>query len=454
MIPPGQDIPSEPSADDELSHTRMSFGDHLMELRSRLIRALLATLLGFILVWTWVDDVMGVVKRPYDVAVEDLGQRMPFIATGVGTTFFAYMKVAFIVSLIVSAPVWIYQLWAFIGAGLYRRERKLVYSYFPLCIVLFAGGVVFGYFVLLPIGLAFLLGFSDPALVQNYTGISEYLGFFAIMTLLLGAAFQLPVVMLGLGRTGVMTIPKFKKNRKFVILGIFIVAAVVTPPDPVSQTLLAVPLCLLYELGIFLVWIGLGKDRTPVPWAVVRRRLRKLAVVVLVLFLFRGPLLDLWHRSRADAGVVAADSKHGPDVERFAGELLGAEVTALYRVVELKTIDRYAVVAGGKFFVIEVEKAWVKDRVTDRRGRGIEVEHNPGGLPVYRFHKPERVPYRDFVPVLLDALKDGSDDTVAVVRPVIEALTGAALDSDRERAVAALSSWYDLRKDAVLEQPE
>ena len=188
----------------KLAQSKMSFGEHLEELRSRLLKAFLWTLLGLVIAFIWHLELMRFVLNPFHTVMEELNQDPSVKVTGPAQAFFSYVKVAFVCGVIFTAPMWIFQVWAFIAAGLYRNERSKVYKYIPFCLILFLAGISFGYTTLIPLGLRYLLSFGDPTVIQNWIGLKEYLGLFTVLTLVLGITFQLPVVMIGLARSGVV----------------------------------------------------------------------------------------------------------------------------------------------------------------------------------------------------------------------------------------------------------
>lgn len=313
--------PTEIEAGAEPEEGAMSFGDHLEELRSRLFKGLIATFLVFLVVFIYHEDVMRFVTAPYLEKVQELKLDATLKAKGVSTGFFAYMKVCFIVALIAAAPVLIYQIWAFVAAGLYKNERKVVYRTAPLMLILFLSGVYFGYKILIPIGLGYLLTFPDPDLIQNWIGISEYLSFFAILTLVLGVAFELPVAMALLAKVGVMTIAGFRDKRRYFILGAFVLGALLTPPDVITQVLLATPLLFLYEFGIFLAWIGMGKERPGVNWPLWRKRAIFTVLIGGGFAFFWNNLEALYDRRQVGQRIISPDSETAtvPRFHIFAG---------------------------------------------------------------------------------------------------------------------------------------
>lgn len=250
-------------ADEEL--TRMSIGDHLAELRSRLIKAVAIVAACFGVALLFQDELMWVVTRPHVWAMEQVERERPGSAQAKLLTltyqesFMAYMKLAFIGSLFVSSPAVAYQLWAFVAAGLYKTEQKWVYVFAPFTLLLFLGGCVFGYFVLIRYGLGFMATYGDPSLMQTGLTLSMYLNLVMTLTIVTGVIFELPIVMLFLSKVGLVEPRFWHKFRRYMIVVIFIVAALLTPPDVVTQLLMAGPLLVLYEIGVGLAYLTTRK---------------------------------------------------------------------------------------------------------------------------------------------------------------------------------------------------
>lgn len=235
-----QNTPHQQADDDS------SLISHLLELRARLIRALLVLFLGFIPCALFARELYSLLAFPL---LEKLPQGGQMIATEVITPFFVPMKVALMVAFLVTLPHTLYQVWAFIAPGLYSHEKRL---FLPLVLVsslLFFIGMAFAYFAALPLVFEFIVYFA-PEGVAVMTDIGAYLNFVLTMFLAFGITFEVPVFVLILIRTGLVSIEKMKSIRRFVLVGAFVVGAIFTPPDIMSQILLAIPLYLLYELGI------------------------------------------------------------------------------------------------------------------------------------------------------------------------------------------------------------
>lgn len=228
-----------------------SFISHLVELRDRLIRTLVVVLVIFLGLVSWARDIYSLLAAPMLAALPQGGQ---MIATDVAGAFFVPMKVTLMVSFLVALPYVLYQAWAFVAPGLYAHERKLVLPLIGASVFLFFVGMAFAYFVVFPTVFGFVNKFA-PEGVAVMTDIDKYLSFVLTTFLAFGVTFEVPVVVIVLVKVGLVSIEKLKEIRPYVIVGAFIVGAIFTPPDILSQFLLAVPLCLLYELGIILAGI-------------------------------------------------------------------------------------------------------------------------------------------------------------------------------------------------------
>jgi sec-independent protein translocase protein TatC len=227
-----------------------SFISHLVELRDRLLRALIAIGVVFLLLWFYPG-----LSAIYDLLAAPMMKTLPqgthMIATGVITPFVVPMKVGLMAAFLIALPYVLYQAWAFIAPGLYQHEKKFA---LPLVIgstLMFLCGVAYCYFVVFKVIFAFIIAFA-PKSITPAPDIEAYLSFVMTMFVAFGVTFEVPLVEVVLVRTGILTVAKLKDVRAYVIVGAFVVAAVVTPPDVASQLLLAIPMCLLYEIGIIL----------------------------------------------------------------------------------------------------------------------------------------------------------------------------------------------------------
>jgi sec-independent protein translocase protein TatC len=225
-----------------------SFLTHLIELRQRLVRASVAVLLVFLALTPFMKQIFDLLSQPMMAALP-AGSKL--LATGVITPFMVPLKVTLFMSFLIALPYVLWQAWAFVAPGLYKHEKKLAAPLIVSSVMMFAAGMAYCYFVVFGFVFKFIAGFA-PASVSVSPDIEAYFGFVMTMFLAFGLTFEVPIVVVLLARFGIASIDKLKQARPYVIVGAFIVAAVFTPPDVLSQLLLAVPLCLLYELGIFL----------------------------------------------------------------------------------------------------------------------------------------------------------------------------------------------------------
>ncbi len=226
----------------------MPLGAHLEELRSRLIKCLLALAGTFILCWVFRERLMAILVRPHVSAMRAFELDTTLKFGSYLEPVVAQLKACVVASLVVTAPMLIYQVWAFIAPGLFPRERYKAVKLGVACMVCFAAGVCFGYFIFVPVALRYLLRLSGAA-TEPVLMVAAYLSMFFLLTFALGIAFQTPVVVCYLVRWGVVDIESLHKNRKAVILAAFILGAILTPPDPMTQILMAVTLIVLYDLG-------------------------------------------------------------------------------------------------------------------------------------------------------------------------------------------------------------
>jgi sec-independent protein translocase protein TatC len=229
-----------------LSNDGDSLISHLIELRTRLMRGVLALVIVF-------AALVPFANRLYQLLADPLLAKLPvggqLVAIDVASPFFAPIKLAFFVALIVSMPVLLYQAWAFVAPGLYKHERRLAKPLLVSAVVLFYLGCAFAYFVMLPAVFAFLTA-TTPSGVAMMTDISRYLDFVLLIFLAAGLSFEMPIAVIVLVALGVVQPAQLRQSRGYVIVGIFVVAAIITPPDALSQLMLAIPMLLLYEVGV------------------------------------------------------------------------------------------------------------------------------------------------------------------------------------------------------------
>ncbi len=231
-----------------MSETQETFISHLIELRDRLLRAVLAMLLVFLCLMPWASDIYDLLATPMLNTLPD-GGRM--IATGVVTPFFVPIKVTMLVAFVIALPMVLYQAWAFIAPGLYSHEKRLAIPLVFGTTLLFLLGMAFCYFFVFGTVFKFIASFA-PKSIELTPDIEEYLSFVMTMFMAFGVAFEVPVVVIVLVKIGVVEIAKLKEMRPYVIVGAFVIAAIVTPPDVISQLMLAIPMSLLYEVGIII----------------------------------------------------------------------------------------------------------------------------------------------------------------------------------------------------------
>lgn len=225
---------------------KIPFTDHLEELRKRLITSFIAVGVGFALAYGFKEKLFVILTHPL-VSVMESGDTLIF--TGLPEAFFTYLKVAFLTGLMLAAPVVLYQFWMFVAPGLYNKERRLMMPIVVLSSFFFVGGALFGYFVVFPFGFKFFLSFATET-IRPLPSMREYLGFSAKLLLAFGLVFELPLVLTFLARLGIVSVEFLKKNRKYALLLFFAGAAIITPPDVVTQVMMALPMMLLYEVSI------------------------------------------------------------------------------------------------------------------------------------------------------------------------------------------------------------
>lgn len=224
------------------------FTEHLGELRDRLVRSFVAVGVGFIIAYFFKEKLFALLMAPLVTAMGEAGNAK-MIFTGLPEAFFTYLKVSLLAGIILSSPVLFYQFWMFVSPGLYRTEKKYLVPIVILSVMFFILGSSFGYFVVFPYGFKFFLGFATDT-IQAMPSMKEYLGFASKMLLAFGFVFELPLVLTFMARMGLVSVDFLKKNRKYAILIFFILAAVITPPDVVTQIMMALPLAVLYEVAI------------------------------------------------------------------------------------------------------------------------------------------------------------------------------------------------------------
>lgn len=252
---------STPESRDELEGTEQPFVAHLVELRDRLIKAVLAVGLAFgaLALWPGPSNLYDLLAAPL---VAHLPEGTTLIATNVISPFLVPLKITLMTAFMIALPVVLYQVWAFVAPGLYNHEKKLVLPLVVSSTLLFLVGVAFCYFFVFGQVFKFIQSFA-PKSITAAPDIEAYLSFVLSMFIAFGAAFEVPVVVVVLARMGIVTIEKLKAFRGYFVVVAFIIAAVVTPPDVVSQLALAIPMCLLYEIGIWSARIFIKHTQAP-----------------------------------------------------------------------------------------------------------------------------------------------------------------------------------------------
>jgi len=246
---------------DPIAGSTMSLGDHIEELRARMILAIIGLVASAIICLIFGSKIIAFIERPY---ISVIGQENRLQALAPIDGFVTYLKIALISGLIFSSPWVFYQLWMFVAAGLYPHEKRYVYLVTPFSAVLFVTGALFFMLAIAPAALRFLVGFNKKVLgvSSNFT-FKDYVTFVSTLMLVFGLAFQTPLAILFLTRTGIVPIETMRESRKYFLVLAFIVAAVATPgPDPFSQVALAIPLYLLFELGMLLSYFT-GRKKKP-----------------------------------------------------------------------------------------------------------------------------------------------------------------------------------------------
>jgi sec-independent protein translocase protein TatC len=240
--------------------TEETFISHLVELRDRIIRAGISVIVIFIGLVYWAPDIFRLLARPL---MQNLPVGGKMIVTDVTGSFFVPMKVTMLVAFVIALPFVLYQVWAFVAPGLYQHEKKLVVPLVATSYTLFLCGMAFAYFVVFPTIFRVMAHYNAPLGAQMTTDIDNYLSFVLTMFIAFGVTFEVPIVVVLLVRMGVLTVKKLRQVRPYVIVGAFIVAAVVTPPDVFSQLILALPLIVLYEAGIIAarLLVGTGEKK-------------------------------------------------------------------------------------------------------------------------------------------------------------------------------------------------
>ena len=237
---------------------KFGFISHLTELRKRLIHCLVFLLIIFVICYFFSEYIYGFFVEPYSSAVENDGIQRRLIFTALQETFLTYLKVSFFTAFFITSPFILIQIWKFIAPGLYKAEKSAIMPYLIVTPILFLLGGMLVYYLIMPLAIKFFLSFESSGVVTNLpiqleAKVNEYLSLIMKLIFAFGLSFQLPVVLSLLARIGFIDSKFLKERRKYVVVIIFTAAAILTPPDPVTQIGLAIPLLILYELSIFSV---------------------------------------------------------------------------------------------------------------------------------------------------------------------------------------------------------
>jgi sec-independent protein translocase protein TatC len=243
-------LPPNPSSE-------QSFFSHLVELRDRLLRVVLCVLLVFIGTATHANEIYAYIAQPL---LQHMPQNSTMIAIDVASPFFTPFKLAFVVAIFIAIPYILYQFWGFVAPGLYKHERMMVLPLLFASTLLFYGGAAFAYFLVFPLVFGYLTS-AAPTGVTVMTDIATYLDFILAMFFAFGVSFEIPIFTIVLVWTGIITRESLAEKRPYVIVGVFVIAMFLTPPDALSQTLLAVPMWMLFECGLLFSRFFVGKGR-------------------------------------------------------------------------------------------------------------------------------------------------------------------------------------------------
>jgi sec-independent protein translocase protein TatC len=242
-----------------MDETKLPLTEHLAELRGRIFKVVIAWVIGTALAWSFTEEIFGFLLEPAVAALG--GEERPLQAIAPTEIFFTYLKCALLAGVIFALPVIFWQLWAFVSPGLYPGEKNAILPFVLVSTALFTGGAVFGYTIVFPLMFDFLTGF-DNEFVRSAWTMREVFALTTRLFLAFGVAFELPVAVFFLAMAGIVDAPTLLRGTPYAVLGVFITAAILTPPDWVSQIFLAVPMVVLYLLGVGVAWLfGSGRSR-------------------------------------------------------------------------------------------------------------------------------------------------------------------------------------------------
>ena len=238
--------------------TNLTLTQHLEELRKRLIYSLIALLIGFVIAWPFSKFLFDVLMQPVLNVLPEESRNLHF--TNPVEPFFTYLKVAFVSGFFISVPIVFYHIWKFISPALYKNEKKFVIPFSVAGSFFFIGGAFFGYFIVFPIGFNFLINFAGDNILPVLT-IKEYLSLSTSLLFAFGIIFELPVFIFLLIISNIVSIKRIQKFRRYAYFLTFVIGAMLTPPDVITQIMMAIPMCLLYELGILAGWLFKRKNK-------------------------------------------------------------------------------------------------------------------------------------------------------------------------------------------------
>ena len=254
----------KPTSNHDRTHpdlARMSLADHIEELRSRLIKALIGLVVAVVACLYFGDEILGFIRKPVTQALTDYDYPADLITLSPVEFFTTYVRVGLLCGLMLASPWVFYQLWSFVAAGLYKRERKWVRIFAPASIALFIAGLACLYYTVLPLTLGYLIRFGQGIATPLFTW-NLYVAMVLKIALAFGLGFQTPLIVIFLAVTRLATLSQLRAMRKYVIMAIIVLAAILTPPDLLSQLLLALPMLALFELGLLVSWLMLHKRQT------------------------------------------------------------------------------------------------------------------------------------------------------------------------------------------------
>ena len=236
---------------------KQPFLSHLEELRKRLIICAIAIGICFVISYFFSEELFNILITPLKKALPE-GEKLIF--TNLPEMFMTYLKTAFITGVLLSSPVIFYQMWMFIAPGLYQNEKRYIIPFVLFSTILFIGGALFGYFMVFPFGFRFFIGYANES-IRALPTVKQYFSFSTKLLFAFGVVFELPVIIFFLSKLGIVTPAFLRKNRKYAILLTFSIGAILTPPDVITQCMMAAPLLILYELGIFISMLAGKKKR-------------------------------------------------------------------------------------------------------------------------------------------------------------------------------------------------